>query len=155
MLCRWAIALRWPITETGRSNVWTRYFARGHVPIVCGGTGLYINALTGKAGFLPLYRVILRCAASWPCMPKTEGKTGIICPVEDVGRSNRFTPSSQRSKARYTCAGSYDFNGKNPIQNKYNRLRKARMQTYRRCLIGLRWERKIAGAAHTGNALTA
>ncbi len=115
-------------------------FARGHVPIVCGGTGLYINALTGKLDFTaiqgdPSLRSELALYA------KTEGKQALFARLKtlDALTASRLHPNDQKRVIR--ALEVTILTGK-PYSEQVQSFAKSAYADVPALLIGLRWERK-------------
>ena len=113
---------------------------RGKMPIVCGGTGLYINALTGRLHFTttkgdPALRAELALYA------KTKGNQALHERLRwaDPVAAARLHPNDLKRviRALEVClltGGKYSEQAKSFTSNAY--------ATVPACMIGLRWERK-------------
>ena len=115
-------------------------FARDHVPIVCGGTGLYINALTGKLDFTaiqgdPSLRSELALYA------KTEGKQALFARLKklDALSASRLHPNDQKRVIR--ALEVTILTGK-PYSEQVQSFANSAYTDVPALLIGLRWERK-------------
>lgn len=114
--------------------------SRGHVPIVCGGTGLYINALTGKLDFTavqgdPALRAELTIIA------ESEGKQALLDRLKTVDpvSAARLHPNDQKRVIRalevtMLTGHPYSEHAQCFVQNAYadHPIR----------MVGLKWERK-------------
>ncbi len=114
--------------------------SRGHVPIVCGGTGLYINALTGKLDFTavqgdPALRAELALIA------ESESKQALLDRLKAVDpvSASRLHPNDQKRVIRalevtMLTGRPYSEHAQSFVQNAY--------AEHPACMVGLKWERK-------------